>query len=928
MAANKDKIRATAQKFLQKGQIDKAIREFQRLVDDDPKDVRTLLKIGDLQTRAGKHAEATETYSRVAQFYAEQGFFLKAVAVYKEILKIDPTLVDVNLKLAELYHQLGLLSDATNQYRQISQIYEKQGRIDDAIDVLRKMVELDPENVASRIKLAEMFAKQQMVEEARNEFRAAAAFLKSHHRIDDYIKVAERIVHFDPTDLETTRELANIYIQKNDARRALAKLQVCFKANPKDVETLSLLANAFRDLGQTQKTVSVYRELARIHLDNGDHEAHVAVMRKVLDVAPDDAEARAALQQALQPQPMARVQPAQRGIPIREVDRRDAVVEAEPDEIELEPDEVELEDAVGPEPEPAGADAIIRILTEVEVYIKYGLKNKALEHVQRIFEIDPHHREARTKYKDLLLEMRDTAGAARELLLLADIAHGDGDSDRARNDLEELLGIDPTHAEARQLLDQLDGAAAPDNEELEPAKVGLDADEVPAVVRHGGSDAPLLSYEPSPAAAEIDLDDDSDLAGMVDEPLEIEAEEEVAAVVSGESELRPPRGRPSEVAGARSLDVAQSTMLSQSGSSEVNLAPPEPAAGAAGGAALDRELDDLLASVPGRAPGVVTAEAEAEPLEAEPIEAEPIDDEPIEVEPIDDEPIEVEPIEVESESEGETEVAAEQSDLSDEIEEIEFFLQQGLEDEAHDSLRALLLGHPNHPGLLALEEQLAATSAAVEPEPVPSVEPEPEPEPETIEYETVDLATELADDFREAVDDDFQVSFTDVFDEFKKGVAETVDEGDYETHYNLGIAYKEMGLLEDAVREFETAQADAARTIGALTMKGICQLELGETEAALESFLGGLNADGVTPEEAMALRYEIGLAYENMGKFRDAGKFFEKVHAMDQSFRDVAVRLAEVQNHADEQTDDVSDELDALLDDTPPQSKADKISYL
>lgn len=140
MAANKDKTRAAAQKYLQKGQLDKAIREYQRLVEDDPKDVRTLLKIGDLQTRSGDHVKATETYSQVAQFYSDQGFFLKAVAVYKQILRLDSSLVEVNLKLADLYFQLGLMSDAANQYQQVSQIFEREGRIEESIDIDRKSV--------------------------------------------------------------------------------------------------------------------------------------------------------------------------------------------------------------------------------------------------------------------------------------------------------------------------------------------------------------------------------------------------------------------------------------------------------------------------------------------------------------------------------------------------------------------------------------------------------------------------------------------------------------------------------------------------------------------------------------------------------------------------------------------------------------------
>jgi tetratricopeptide (TPR) repeat protein len=275
------------------------------------------------------------------------------------------------------------------------------------------------------------------------------------------------------------------------------------------------------------------------------------------------------------------------------------------------------------------------------------------------------------------------------------------------------------------------------------------------------------------------------------------------------------------------------------------------------------------------------------------------------------------------------------TDLSEEIEELRFFLQQGLADEARDSLDNLMKVHPGHPELLAIESELAA-AAQPEPEASPAASEalaaaEIEPEPEMLE--SIDLAAELATEVGDALGDDFQVSFTDVFDEFKKGVAEQVADTDYDTHYDLGIAYKEMGLLEDAVREFNLALHSTTHAIGALTLIGICQLEKGNTEAALDSFLRGLNADNVTPEEAMALRFEIGLAFESLGKFHEAAKFYEKVHAMDQRFRDVATRLAESRRQSADQGTAAGEELDALLDETQAekrarQERAGKISYL
>jgi len=106
------------------------------------------------------------------------------------------------------------------------------------------VVDLDPENVASRIKLAELYSKEALKEEAVEEFSKAADFLRAENRIDDFIKVAERLVFHSPENMEITRELAGIYLRKKDPRRALQKLQLAFKADPRDERTLEMLAEA------------------------------------------------------------------------------------------------------------------------------------------------------------------------------------------------------------------------------------------------------------------------------------------------------------------------------------------------------------------------------------------------------------------------------------------------------------------------------------------------------------------------------------------------------------------------------------------------------------------------------------------------------------------------------------------------------------
>src|SRR5438309_12130091 len=94
-----------------------------------------------------------------------------------------------------------------------------------------------------------------------------------------------------PNNQSLNRELAWLYLRRNDPRRALQKLQACFKADPRDVETLGLLAQAFQALDQKAKTVSVLKELARVHNENKQRENAAEVYRKILEFVPNDPDA-------------------------------------------------------------------------------------------------------------------------------------------------------------------------------------------------------------------------------------------------------------------------------------------------------------------------------------------------------------------------------------------------------------------------------------------------------------------------------------------------------------------------------------------------------------------------------------------------------------------------------------------------------------
>src|SRR5882762_2294652 len=105
MAVTREQILQSAEKLLSRGKLDQALKEY-------PKDISTLNKVGDLYVRMNRPGESIPYFSRIADFYSKDGFFLKAIAIYKKINKIDPAQLEVYDKLADLYHKQGLVQDA------------------------------------------------------------------------------------------------------------------------------------------------------------------------------------------------------------------------------------------------------------------------------------------------------------------------------------------------------------------------------------------------------------------------------------------------------------------------------------------------------------------------------------------------------------------------------------------------------------------------------------------------------------------------------------------------------------------------------------------------------------------------------------------------------------------------------------------------
>lgn len=1071
VAINKNKINDNALKYIQKGQIKKAIKEYEKILAEDPGDVRTLLKKGDLLVRVGDRNQAVETYLVVANAYSQQGFHLKAVAVFKQILKIDDARIDVNLRLAEEYQNLGIIGDAMSHLQLVAAYYDQQGMVRESLDILRRIVELDPDNIASRIKLAELFSREEMITEAVDEFRRAAEELKNSNRIEDFIKVAERLIYHDPSDSQRIKELANIYLQRGDTKRALGKLQICFKSDPHDLETLGMLAMAFQELGQLSKTVSVHKEMAKIYQDQGAISEMQEVYRRILEIAPDDPEANQALGAGGQPQyTEAPVEIADSSAPQVTMPTSPQFEPEGATEVNYEPDMaepmtmetmapraqvVEEPTAAAPAPQAVSAGAsekdreyISRLLTETDVYIKYGLHNKAYEHLNKIFEQDPNNIEAHGKLKDLYLAAGQNNHACQELVTLVHLASRLGQVEQARAHLQEMLTLDPGHPDGpglEAMLAQQSPVGAPlaagdDFIALEPGgadvmvsdpdgtvevgdamdsvEVSLDFDESSEVSVETGAftaddqfTAPAVQAPPAePDVFSFDsagddiimLDETRDAS--LDEIPGIEAAEELLAAVKDGSDFdleddddddeeAPTRiadlsdlhvqsldadAVPVQAVELDSLDdygVGEETM--EVGQMETGVYPPGGPADELGlpevvespdefaldsgdiltdsdepillddeGAAddvivLDDEgldefgfdaqepiaddlplLEDAAAfepvspddltlepdvsqdppsQPPGADPELIDFDAEddffgsqqppvadlseqdAAPAESEDFDAEEAPTQLKMEMPADliEAAAALEPTDQDAEP-----VEEDDSELEDGLEEVDFFIQQNLVDEAADALKTLKESFPEHPEVLAMAQKLERL--------VKGEAPVAQVTPEDL-GDSFDLAAEIerevGDEAASPIDDEFQYSVDDVFSEFKKGVEKVVEKEDSATHFDLGIAYKEMGLIDDAISEFSVASQDGNKAVESLTMIGLCMVEKGQYSEAINRFKDALHSPGIGDQESTGLYFEMGNVYEKLEDLTEALFYFKKVYKRDNKFRDVTTRL-------------------------------------
>ena len=202
MAFNKAKALQEAEKSVAQGKTSQAIKQYLAIVERDPSDLTLLNTVGDLYERDKNLPEGLRHFHKLADSYVQEGFTVKAIAIYKKIAKLNPNTVDPLLKLGELYHLQGLGREARDQYLQAVEFYRKKNQDEQAVEVLQKVVQLDPENVTVRSRLAQLCEQLGKNDLAAQVHLQAAELALRRGEVEAAEPALKKAVELDPKNLQ------------------------------------------------------------------------------------------------------------------------------------------------------------------------------------------------------------------------------------------------------------------------------------------------------------------------------------------------------------------------------------------------------------------------------------------------------------------------------------------------------------------------------------------------------------------------------------------------------------------------------------------------------------------------------------------------------------------------------------------------------
>jgi len=964
MAYNKSKYVEAAQKLLNQGKVAQAIAEYQNILKYEPRDQVTLMTIGELYIRQGETFQAIDYFERLAQIFVGDGFLTKAIAVYKRIAKLAPEEIRPLEKLADLYVQQGVMSEARPLFLQLAEIHLKNNRQSEAVALLKKLLQAEPDNLRIQIRLADLYQAMGQPRDAIEAYVSASqrALARGDHAESE--KLADKALKLEPNNAaalvvrarsyslqgdltkaahllqqvpdlekggEQTELLLDFHLKNSSWDQAVTLAMQVFEADPKNYGPMQKVVEALLQAGQTQKVMGILEQSRIAMIDAGDHEVVAKMLHDLAERMPgrlepldwlvelygrtsdsfhmpdalanlgdalvasgDYERAKTIFEQLVDRQPDSdsakrKLNGALRkmGLPAPDV----AEEETEPPTEDLKTEipkaptpalrtdvsgfgpEAQTKPATGPAESQLDDETqkfIAQSLTDVDLFASYGLTQKAIGLLEAILRRAPRHTPTIEKLLDFVLGAGDDRRTAELAAQLEQIHTEAGDQRSAERFAElrrrfqraagisdeELAGAAPAPAKQQAVPEAPSEMGIP-----EVAAVPAEKESVTPASSLAAPSAPEKQPEPVEVAAasteaevqEVDLS--AEWATLLEETHQAAPKVEAPPPPPAKPSAVPPRPEPPahieefQVREKPAIPPADVPAAAMDGKRATPAIPLEEVSTAG-------KAKEKPAQKPAPKPQPVESEFEVEPEYELVLEQEDLvpafDQRPPQAAAPPPQPV------------AQNKAAAPPADGGFESDQFLADLAKEIDQLGMDSLAP------------TFSNAMPATPAppASKPQSAPSAAAESGP-------------------------------LKEVFEEFRAELGEMgAEDEDLETHYNLGIAFREMGLLEEAISEFQKVAkaSDGGRafryTMQCCTLLGLAFMEKGQPAIAAIWYERALKSPGIDPESILALRYDLGVAQESAGEPVEALKSFSQVYAMNIDYRDVAERIAALQKPA------------------------------
>ncbi len=285
MALDREDTLKKAEKLLRQGRIDHAIAEYLRVVEDQPRDWNTANTLGDLYARANQPARAVQQYARIADHFAEDGFYPKAAALYKKILKLVPDQEAAQLQLADVSVRLGLLKDAKTHYGAVAARRRTRGDARGADEIVVLLGDVDPADIPARMAAARVLAALGNEAGASAKLRELHADLVEKGRDAEAMQALQEAVRLNPADTDGRALLARVALAAGNAEAARGHLdRETAGSDPALLMALAEVELRETDLGAAREVIA-----AVLTLDPGRRDAVVALGWTLCGAQPDAA---------------------------------------------------------------------------------------------------------------------------------------------------------------------------------------------------------------------------------------------------------------------------------------------------------------------------------------------------------------------------------------------------------------------------------------------------------------------------------------------------------------------------------------------------------------------------------------------------------------------------------------------------------------